>query len=866
MKRAGVACLSESAAQAPWLSCHRVFGHNGGVVDPGSSDIPQRGTPRIVVPGPVRIHRTDEQRLPEHALAEDDPRPLEVFLTFVAAARRRWRLALAVWLAVMLPVLAYSVTAVPAYTARGAIQVSEAGGILGSNPLSELVEAGAKAEVQTEVEIIRRPEFLVDVLTRVGMQVVDPEEPRWVTLDMRIALWGGTPVSPRMRALRKAVRVASVPAGWFAPVRVLLSVPAAGRLRARIGGDSAESTEFAVGEIIEHRHARLQFDKDPLPIGDSITFDLLPEGELLERSAARILVSGLGAARAPTNIVEVSVTNTDREMARAIAQSLMDRYLAKSLEWKTQSASQAAEFIEGQLQKVRQDLSSAEDRLKSYSQRENAIQLDTQAKVAIERAAELEAQRMGIELQEKTIGSVLGRIAKGVGARASLTANFFDDPVLAASVQSLTEAETAFEMLRASHTPEHPRVQELERALGFRKQEVANLMRSAQKNLAQQKHEVEGELVKSDEGMKKYPDRQLEVARLMREMSASERVYTLLLEKHEEAQIVRASTTTDKRIVDTASLPHRKTSPRRGMLALLGVLGGLLLALGVAFAAHVLQRKLDTVEAVREEAPFPTYGTVPFIDERGVQAEQLTPEDVWAKPHESAPEALRALAVSASLLPADTDGGRVIMITSSQPREGKSTIASGLAVAMGRMGKRVLLIDLDLRKPVQHRTWKIPRAPGYSDLVGQGGTAQDLPRLAHQRLDFSTTVLTAGTPLPDTVAAIVAPALPKLLAAWSREYDWIVLDSPPAFVAETAVLAQQADLILLVARPGVVERANLRHAIEALERIDVPRGLVLNGVGRQHTGYYYGSGYYYYHSSYGRDAAAEKSGEKRAAS
>ena len=106
--------------------------------------------------------------------------------------------------------------------------------------------------------------------------------------------------------------------------------------------------------------------------------------------------------------------------------------------------------------------------------------------------------------------------------------------------------------------------------------------------------------------------------------------------------------------------------------------------------------------------------------------------------------------------------------------------------------------------------------------------------------------------MPDTVAVIVAPALPKLLATWCREYDWIVIDSPPAFVAETAVLAQQADLILPVARPGVVERANLRHAIEALERIDVPRGLVLNGVGRQHTGYYYGSGYYYYHSSYGR--------------
>jgi Mrp family chromosome partitioning ATPase len=107
--------------------------------------------------------------------------------------------------------------------------------------------------------------------------------------------------------------------------------------------------------------------------------------------------------------------------------------------------------------------------------------------------------------------------------------------------------------------------------------------------------------------------------------------------------------------------------------------------------------------------------------------------------------------------------------------------------------------------------------------------------------------------------------LRELLSAWSREYDWIVIDSPPAFVAETSALAQYADLILLVARPGVVERANLRHAVEALERTDVPRGLVLNAVGREHAGYYYGSGYYYYHASYGRDAG-EKSGEKRAAS
>ena len=96
--------------------------------------------------------------------------------------------------------------------------------------------------------------------------------------------------------------------------------------------------------------------------------------------------------------------------------------------------------------------------------------------------------------------------------------------------------------------------------------------------------------------------------------------------------------------------------------------------------------------------------------------------------------------------------------------------------------------------------------------------------------------------------------LDDLLAAWSRRFDFIVIDSPPAFVAETRVLAQHADLLLLVTRPGRVERAHLRHAVESLERHDCAKGLVLNAVARRHAGDDYGYGYYYYHSAYGTDA------------
>ena len=103
----------------------------------------------------------------------------------------------------------------------------------------------------------------------------------------------------------------------------------------------------------------------------------------------------------------------------------------------------------------------------------------------------------------------------------------------------------------------------------------------------------------------------------------------------------------------------------------------------------------------------------------------------------------------------------------------------------------------------------------------------------------------AGTRIPDTVAAIMTPDLEACLDEWRQHFDWIVLDSPPAFVAETFAVAAQSDLILLVARPGVIERQNLLHATDKLSQSGIPCGLVVNAVKRSHSDYYYGSGYYY---------------------
>jgi capsular exopolysaccharide synthesis family protein len=214
--------------------------------------------------------------------------------------------------------------------------------------------------------------------------------------------------------------------------------------------------------------------------------------------------------------------------------------------------------------------------------------------------------------------------------------------------------------------------------------------------------------------------------------------------------------------------------------------------------------------------------------------------------------------VSVALSPA-RGRGRVIQITSSQPAEGKSTVIANLAVSLRKTGATVLIVDLDLRKPVQHRQWKVARAPGYADFVAAGGGPEQTKRVTQHVARWDVDVVAAGSKLPDTMSSLMSPLLAAQIDEWSSRYDFVLLDTPPAFVPDTTIVSRHADLVLVVARPGVVERASLRHAITALSRVRVAKGLVLNGVTRRHSEDYYGSAYAYaYGQTYGENDEAQR--------
>lgn len=776
----------------------------------------------------------------------DDGTIRAVVLAWMSEIRRRWMLAGCAFLFVVVPVAAYACLAVPSYKAQGVLQVSSHSGAV--NPLVELMGEG-QPHVQTEVEIIKRREFILEVLKDLRLQVIDPTQPSLVSSDLGVTLGGDSPLSDRLVRVREALETAEVTSLRPDTIRVSIEATDATTLAVVVGLEDPRTYDLTVGEVLDDPSLRLSFDAMPLEVGEGFVFDVVGDGPLFTSAAASLSVSPIGDSRRPTNLVEVTFTHADREIAQAVVQRIMERYLDQNLRWQTLSASNTSDFIGQRLTEAEDRLRTHEEALRSFAETEHAVQLDVQAKTTIQISADLESEKTRLELQERVLGQSIAGMKRGATENVNVT-GLFEDPVLTANVTTLSEAETRYSVLRATLTEDHPEVQTAAAQVALRRKEVNRLLKNSLKAVRARRKELENKLDTAQASLGDYPDKEIQLARRTRDVEVSQRLYGFLLEKYQEAEIMEASTTTDKRVVDAAALPHRIASPRRTQLAMAGGLGGIVFAFISVWLARLLQRRLSTVQSITTELSLPIYGTIPALGgQRGERRKRkasvetrLGPRDVWSDARAIGPEAFRALAVNVSLAPVPEGRGRIIQVTSSQPGEGKSTVVANLAVALSKAGASVLLVDLDLRKPVQHRIWRARRAPGYSDLVA--GTESDARH--HQKVDgFDIDILTAGTRLPDTLRALMNDRLESLLAGWASKYDYVLVDAPPAFVADSSVVAQLVDLLLVVARPGVVERGNLRQVSNAIGRLDTQTGFVMNGVERKHAEYYYDGSYSY---------------------
>jgi polysaccharide biosynthesis transport protein len=294
-----------------------------------------------------------------------------------------------------------------------------------------------------------------------------------------------------------------------------------------------------------------------------------------------------------------------------------------------------------------------------------------------------------------------------------------------------------------------------------------------------------------------------------------------------------------------------KVSPRPSHDAILGVLGGLLLGLALAFVAEAVDRRVRDADELESTLGLPLLGRVPEPAREFRRGEGLA---MLANPSSPDAEAYRVVRMNLQFLNADARA-KLIMVTSSVAREGKSTTVASLAIALARSGHRVALVDLDLHSPALHRLFGLPNRRGFTDAaLGQAALDEVAHRIAIDgpsrmpgqssangpagaRLD----VLTSGVVPLNPAEFSDSRAAENVLDQLRKEYEYVFVDAPPLLVSAAVSLSAKVDGVIMIARVGMVERGGLRDVVRTLERSPAKKlGVVITGGPRRGYYAYYG--------------------------
>jgi polysaccharide biosynthesis transport protein len=590
-----------------------------------------------------------------------------------------------------------------------------------------------------------------------------------------------------------------------------------------------------------------------------------------------------------TDIIQISYKSTSDKEAAAVVNKLIEVYRANNVERTRVQATTARKFIETQLPPAEQDVQRYESAIREFKERSKIVSLPDEAKVAVEGIGEIqkqltEAQGLLASADNRTQSL---REKVGLTEKQALQVNAFSQsPTIQKALAERGDTERALVVASKDLQDDHPNIIALKEKLSglndLLQTQVGQVVGNnsagtpslqtlqasqTQQNLTESYVKTEVErlgLLNQVNSLRQtqdlYRQRMTVLPRLeqmqsglQRKLGIAKATYEGLLKSLQQFRISENQNVGNVLPIEAAVPPEKPISPKKLLNLAIGSVMGLLLGIGTALLLEALDNSVKTVKEVQAIFDLTVLGTIPQLDgERKVSATVLDrsqqPLPVRDEPRSAVSEAFRMLQANLKFLSSDNPP-RIIVMTSSIPQEGKSTTSANLALVLAEMGHRVLLVDADLRRPSQHQLWELPNSVGLTNILVEPGKWSGVVRSENEHLD----VITAGVIPPNPVRLIDSHRMALLIEEWREIYDFVLIDTPPLAVASDALLlAQMADGLLMVARPGVLNSASAESAKAALakangdgneKRVNV-LGLVLNGVIPENEP----DSYYYYHA------------------
>ncbi len=570
-----------------------------------------------------------------------------------------------------------------------------------------------------------------------------------------------------------------------------------------------------------------------------------------------------------TRMIEIRAQHPDPQIAADLANALANAYIQQELDNRMNASLQSVEWLRTRAEDYRARLEEGFLGLQQYAESTQSVSLETDKETITSKIRSLNSSLMSIQTEMIGLRTKLNVIDKLITEDTGWTEVIvvLEDGDAQRAYREWREQERKLEALRQRYLPEHPDYQaalESLDILGRNFQTVSEravqtmraryeLLRERKKNLQQALHEQEQKAFDLDRKMVRYND-------LKRNLEAEEQVYQAIVERMKQTSLVDSLPSELIRVAEEAR-PARvpfHPNPRRAKIR--GGALGLVLGLAAIFGLYFTDHRFRRAEEIERQLNLPVLGTLPLVTAKSFSDRGLV---MHRKDTGEAAEAFRTLRAALMLQP-DTHGQRCLMVTSAHAGEGKSLVATNLAIAFAQDGQRTLLIGSDMRRPVLHKIFEKPEGKGLTEVLKDGcGWRDVLMECDIPDMD----VLSAGHGSRRPAELLGSSRFRDLMQELKAQYDRIIVDAPPIMgISDTLILLSHIDRALCVVRYGSTHSLSAWYAIRKIDAGGVRcAGVILNGVNlRSMANYYYYrryGGYAYRHYTSDKQKAKSTQGK-----
>ena len=548
-----------------------------------------------------------------------------------------------------------------------------------------------------------------------------------------------------------------------------------------------------------------------------------------------------------TSVVVISLENTNTRRGRDYINKLLEMYNINANNDKNEVAQKTAEFIDERIGIISKELGSTEQDLENFKRSAGITDLNSEAQIALTGNAEYEKKRVENQTQINLVMD-LQRYMKGNEYEVLPSNIGLQDAASAGAIDRYNQMLVERKRLLRTSTENNPTIINLDTSIRAMRTNVQATLDATLKGLQITKEDLAREASRYSRRINDAPTQERQFVSIARQQEIKSGLYLMLLQKREENAITLAATANNAKIIDEALADDNPISPKKTIVYLAALVLGVGLPVGVIYLIGLTKFKIEGRADVEKLTSLPVVGDIPLADEKTGSIA------VFENQNNLMSETFRNVRTNLQFML--ENGKNVILVTSTISGEGKSFISANLAISLSLLGKKVVIVRLDIRKPGLNKVFNIPKKEHGITQYLTNTTANLMDFVQPSDINKNLFILPGGTVPPNPTELLARGGLEKAIETLKANFDYVILDTAPVgMVTDTLLIGRVADLSVYVCRADYTHKAEFTLINELAENNKLPNlciavnGLDLNS---RKYGYYYGYGKYGKYYGYGK--------------